>query len=131
MTFAYNYNDGWKKFAKENFANLVKSRTLNLAKFSRYTVQCRQLAAPCAQNVVQSPPPNESNILVHQNFTPWPKWTAGQFIHTLLALPATLCTKWGSLRLTPIIPSWISSVRCSTEWDHWCVFNVAGSTHYS
>ena len=41
MTFAYNYNDGWKKFAKESFANLVKSRksrTLNLAKFSRYTV---------------------------------------------------------------------------------------------
>ena len=36
MKFAYNYNDGWRKFAKENFANLVKSQTLNLAKFSRY-----------------------------------------------------------------------------------------------
>ena len=41
MTFAYNYNHRWRKFAKENFANLVKSRksrTLNLAKFSHYTV---------------------------------------------------------------------------------------------
>ena len=41
MTLAYSYNDGWTKFAKENFANLVKSqksRTLNLKKFSRYTV---------------------------------------------------------------------------------------------
>ena len=41
MMFAYNYNHRWGKFAKENFANLVKlqkSRTLNLAKFSRYTV---------------------------------------------------------------------------------------------
>ena len=42
MTFAYNYNDGWRKFPKENFLNLLKSqklRTLNLAKFSRYTVR--------------------------------------------------------------------------------------------
>ena len=41
MTYAYNYNHRGIKFAKENFANLVKSRksrTLNLAKFSRYTV---------------------------------------------------------------------------------------------
>ena len=41
MTLAYSYNDGWRKFAKENFANLVKSqksRTLNLEKFSCYTV---------------------------------------------------------------------------------------------
>ena len=38
MTFAYSYNHRWRKFAKENFANLVKSRksqTLNLTKFSR------------------------------------------------------------------------------------------------
>ena len=41
MTFAYNYNHRWRKFAKENFANLVKSRTLNLAKFSRGTIYIR------------------------------------------------------------------------------------------
>ena len=42
MTFAYNSNHRWRKLAKENFANSVKSRksrTLNLAKFSRYSVR--------------------------------------------------------------------------------------------
>ena len=38
MTFAYSYDDGWRKFAMENFTNLIKLRTLNLAKFSLYMV---------------------------------------------------------------------------------------------
>ena len=51
MTFAYNYNDVWRKFAKENFANLVKSRTLNLAKFSRYTVKQQLIAVSSHKNL--------------------------------------------------------------------------------